>query len=92
MIVEEKRVRALRAVHLGIIGIRQFAYEREDHERIALALDELEYLLALILEKDEKTAIFERALLEYGPRYQCEGMWQIYSEEEPDCDRRDLGH
>ncbi len=53
---------ALCAIHRAIITARALALSAEDTKRIATLLDEAEYLLSLVLSKEDEIAEFRRIL------------------------------
>lgn len=74
MVVEEKLKGSLRAINLALIGVREFAYEKREHGQIAVALDDLEYLVGLLIRDDDTTEQFKEAAIAYGMRYGCQSI------------------
>ncbi|MNU32609.1 hypothetical protein D3C71_211570 [compost metagenome] len=69
MINEKKFNSSIVAVHDLIIRARNLAYQKKEHEMIGDFLDALEYLPALILEKEDRTELFEKFLEDICKRY-----------------------
>jgi hypothetical protein len=69
MIKEEKLNNSILAVQDLIIRARNLAYQSHPTEMLAEFLDGVEYLLALMLEKEDRTELFERFLEELCVRY-----------------------
>lgn len=55
---------ALRAIHLVIIQAQVMAFEERPHAEIAEVLDSAEYLPSLLLEDDDRSALFRQTLVE----------------------------
>ncbi|NOX59056.1 MAG: hypothetical protein GXP29_09395 [Planctomycetes bacterium] len=78
MIANDRREGALRAIQFGIAQARLLAYERESHKRIASFLDELDYLIAMLLEESEQTAMFEEVAREIGREFNCMRIVELF--------------
>ena len=79
MVKQEKLNSAILAIQDLIIHARSFAYQNYSHEKLADILDGIEYLPALILEKDDKTDLFEDFLKELCTRYDVLEVFNKYN-------------
>jgi len=78
MIKEDKFNNSIVAIHNLIIRARSLAYQKADYEIISDFLDALEYLPALIIEKEDRTGLFEQFLDDICKRYSCTEVLDKY--------------
>jgi len=78
MVKEEKLNSAILAIQDLIIWARNLAYQKHPSEALAELLDEIEYLPALILEKEDRTDIFESYLKAICTEYGFPDVWNRY--------------
>lgn len=69
MINKEKLNSSILSIQDLIIRTRNLAYQKHAVEKLAELLDSIEYLPALILEKEDRTDLFENYLEEICNKY-----------------------
>ncbi|MEM7246294.1 MAG: hypothetical protein AAF533_13175 [Acidobacteriota bacterium] len=87
MIDKHKQRAALIALHSIIVSARNDAYQGAPHAGLANLLDKTEYLLILMLEEDDNTDRFLRALTALCEKHRCMVALRKYeseAESEPD--------
>jgi hypothetical protein len=72
---------ALKSVHFMTIQARAWAYDEESHKRIADLLDDVEYLIALLFEAEDRTDDFLGYLEESAKRHQCQHAFDMMAQQ-----------
>ena len=78
MISEQKKDKALKAIHDLIIKARILTSEHIPNEKMFEFLDSVEYLPALMMESNNKTEFFQEYLKEICVRYDCIYIYENY--------------
>lgn len=78
MVIEEKFNSAILAIQNLIVQARNLAYENCSTEVLAKLFDDIEYLPALILEKEDRTDFFESYLKEICNQFGFPDVWDRY--------------
>lgn len=80
MVQPEKLNSAILAIQDLVIRARNFAYQNYPHEQLAAFLDGIEYLPALILEKENRTDLFESFLEDLCSHYDVPEVFNRYKQ------------
>jgi hypothetical protein len=71
VIIEQKKIAAMKALQSVIIHGRIMAYEKADYNRIADLLDRAEYLAGMFYENRDMTVTFRENLVEIAELHNC---------------------
>lgn len=78
MIENQKQRKAIQAIQELIVKARNYSYQNMPYERLAVFLDDLEYLPSLIVEDKDNTILFEDNLRDICDRNCCMDVFIRY--------------
>lgn len=78
MVSKEKEKIALKAIHNLLVQARWFSGSKHPHKKLFDFLDGVEYLPALMLQKENQTVHFESYLKGICKEHDCMWVWTHY--------------